>query len=154
MWIFYNTFILTYKASYFLLITSLVAQMAKNLPGLWKTWVQSLGGEDPLEKWVAVFFPGEFHGQRSLASYRPWGCRESDTTGQLTHTHAHVSYWKLPFVEIIKCQNHTTLFIYFDHASSIRNPNQGSNPHLLPLKCRIVITGLPGKSPDHIPDQL
>ena len=26
-----------------------------------------------------VFLPGEFHGQRSLVGYSPWGCRESDT---------------------------------------------------------------------------
>ena len=25
--------------------------------------------------------PGESHGQRSLAGYSPWGCKESDTTG-------------------------------------------------------------------------
>ena len=31
-----------------------------------------------------VFLPGEFHGQRSLVGYSPWGCRESDTTEQLT----------------------------------------------------------------------
>ena len=29
---------------------SLVAQMVKNLPAMWETWVQSLGQEDPLEK--------------------------------------------------------------------------------------------------------
>ena len=33
---------------------SLVAQMVKNLPGMWKTWVQSLGQEDPLEKEMAT----------------------------------------------------------------------------------------------------
>ena len=27
-----------------------------------------------------IFLPGEFHGQRSLAGYSPWGCKESDTT--------------------------------------------------------------------------
>ena len=27
-----------------------------------------------------VFLPGESHGQRSLAGYSPWGCKESDTT--------------------------------------------------------------------------
>ena len=27
-----------------------------------------------------VFLPGEFHGQRSLAGYSPWGCKESDMT--------------------------------------------------------------------------
>ena len=31
-----------------------------------------------------VFFPGEFHGQRSLAGYIPWGCKEQDMTEQLT----------------------------------------------------------------------
>ena len=27
-----------------------------------------------------VFLPGEFHGQRSLVGYSPWGHKESDTT--------------------------------------------------------------------------
>ena len=33
-------------------------------------------------KWppTPVFLPGEFHGQRSLVGYSPWGCKESDTT--------------------------------------------------------------------------
>ena len=33
-----------------------------------------------------VFLPGEFHGQRSLAGYSPWGHKGSDTTEQRTHT--------------------------------------------------------------------
>ena len=33
---------------------SLVAQMVKNLPAMWETWVQSLGQEDPLEKGMAT----------------------------------------------------------------------------------------------------
>ena len=32
------------------------------------------------------FLPGESHGQRSLAGYRPWGCKESDTTEGITLT--------------------------------------------------------------------
>ena len=32
----------------------LVAQRVKNLPAIWKTWVQSLGWEDPLEKAMAT----------------------------------------------------------------------------------------------------
>ena len=31
-----------------------------------------------------VFLPRESHGQRSLAGYSPWGCKESDTAEQLT----------------------------------------------------------------------
>ena len=33
---------------------SLVAQMVKRLPAMWKTWVQFLGWEDPLEKEMAI----------------------------------------------------------------------------------------------------
>ena len=33
---------------------SLVAQMIKNLPIMWETWVQSLGWEDPLEEDIAT----------------------------------------------------------------------------------------------------
>ena len=35
-------------------IASLVAQMVKHLPAMQKTWVQSLGLEDPLEKEMAT----------------------------------------------------------------------------------------------------
>ena len=35
---------------------SLVAQMVKNLPAVQETRVQSLGGEDPLEKEMATHF--------------------------------------------------------------------------------------------------
>ena len=37
-------------------------------------------------KWqpTLVFLPGESHGQRKLAGSSSWGCRESDTTEQLT----------------------------------------------------------------------
>ena len=33
---------------------SLVAQLAKNLPAMQETWVQSLGQEDPLEEEMAT----------------------------------------------------------------------------------------------------
>ena len=40
-----------------------VAQMVKNLTSMWETGVQSLGGEDPLEKGMATHFTilGIFH---------------------------------------------------------------------------------------------
>ena len=46
-------------------------------------WVQPLGWEEPLEEGMAttpVFWPGESHGQRSLAGYSPQGRKESDMT--------------------------------------------------------------------------
>ena len=47
---------------------SLVAQLVKNPPAMWETWVRSLGREDPLEKGkvpTPVFWPEEFHGLKS-----------------------------------------------------------------------------------------
>ena len=41
----YVSFMVTLKQK-----ASLVAQMAKNLPAMQETWVQSLGQEDPLEE--------------------------------------------------------------------------------------------------------
>ena len=32
-----------------------------------------------------VFLPGESHGQRSLAGYSPWGCKEWDTSEGMEH---------------------------------------------------------------------
>ena len=34
---------------------SFVAQLGKNPPAMWETWVQSLGWEDPLEKGKATY---------------------------------------------------------------------------------------------------
>ena len=44
-------------------------------------------------KWqpTPVFLPGESHGQRSLAGYSPWGCKESDMSKRLS-THAPVCF--------------------------------------------------------------
>ena len=41
-----------------------------------------------------VFLPGEFHGQRSLVGYSPWGPKESDTT-EARSMHKSLAY-KLP----------------------------------------------------------
>ena len=37
----------------------------------------------------SVFLPRKFHGQRSLAGYSLWGCKEPNMTGWLTHTVSH-----------------------------------------------------------------
>ena len=57
-------------------------------------WIQLLGGEDPLEAGTAttaVFLPGEYHGQRSLAGYGPCAHPESDMT---EHSTAHLCVWR------------------------------------------------------------
>ena len=69
--------------------------MVKHLPAMWKTWVLSLGREDPLEKKMAThsstLLPGKFHGLRSVVGYSPWSCKESDTTEQLRFSSFHFS---------------------------------------------------------------
>ena len=63
-------------------------------------WIRSLGWEDPQEEEMAtttVFLPGEFHEQRRLAGYSPWGHKESDTTEQLNITCRYkFSTWAFP----------------------------------------------------------
>ena len=64
-----------------------MAQTVKDAPVMQEIWVRSLGQEDPLEKeWLPtpVLLPGEFHGQRNLVGYSPWGHKELETTEQLT----------------------------------------------------------------------
>ena len=66
---------------------SLVIQTVESLPAVEETCVWLLGWKERLEKeWqpLPVFLPGEFHGQRSLVGYSPWGHKESDTTEWLT----------------------------------------------------------------------
>ena len=60
-----------------------MAQLVKNPPAMQETWILSLGWEDS---------PGEGNGyplydsslENSLDCIRPLGCKESDTTGQLS----------------------------------------------------------------------
>ena len=65
----------------------LVAQMAKNLPAMQETqfnpWDRKILWR---REWLPtpVFLPGEFHEQRSLVGYSPWGPKDSDTTDWLT----------------------------------------------------------------------
>ena len=49
--------------------------MVKNLPAMQETCVRSLDQKDTLER---GFLPGEFHGERILASHSPWSHRVGD----------------------------------------------------------------------------
>ena len=54
-------------------VLSLVAQLVKNPPAMWETWVQSLGWKIPGRRErppTSIFWPGEFHGW-----YSAWGRR-------------------------------------------------------------------------------
>ena len=65
----------------------LVAQMVKNLPAMWETWVRSLGWEDPLEKGMVThsrILASRIPWGEALTGYSPWGGKESDTTERLS----------------------------------------------------------------------
>ena len=49
-------------------------------------------------KSTPVFWPGEAHGQRSLVGYSSWGCKESDTTEQLTLSLSSAFHGLLQFI--------------------------------------------------------
>ena len=61
---------------------SLVAQLVKNPPAMWETWVQPRVWEDPRRRErlpIPVFCPGESHGL-----FSPWGRKEWDSTERLS----------------------------------------------------------------------
>ena len=54
-----------------------MAQLVKNPPAMWETWVQILGWEDPLEKRKAT--------HSGILAWRiPWGYKESEMTKRLS----------------------------------------------------------------------
>ena len=62
-------------------------QTVKNLPAMQETQVDPWVVQIPWRReWLPtpIFLPWKSHGQRSLAGYSPWGCKESDTAEQLT----------------------------------------------------------------------
>ena len=102
----------------------IVAQMVKNLPAIQETafnpWVRKIPWR---REWLLtlIFLPGEFHGQRSLAGYSPWSCKELDTTVQLTLSIFHCTYvlhllypficwWTLGLLPCLGCCKHFSLW--------------------------------------------
>ena len=66
---------------------SLVVQMVKNLPECRRLESNPWVGKIPWNRewqFIPVSLTGEFHRQRSLVGYSPWGHKQSDTGKQLT----------------------------------------------------------------------
>ena len=67
----------------------------KNPPAMQKTQVQSLGGEDPLEKEMAThssILAWRIPWTEKLGGLQSWGRKESDTTERLTHTNTECCF--------------------------------------------------------------
>ena len=67
-----------------------MAQVVKNQPAMWEALVHSLGWEDPLQKRMAT--------HSIIRAWRipwtiPWGCKELDTTDQLSVFYFHTIYF-------------------------------------------------------------
>ena len=73
---------------------SLVAQLVKNPPAMWETWVRSLGWEDPLEKGTAT--------HSSVLAWRiPWGRKELDVTERLSLFSVYASSLTMSFFFVL-----------------------------------------------------
>ena len=106
-----------------------MAQLVKNLPAVWETWVQPLGWEDPLEKGMATY--SIILAWRIPWTVYPWGHKEWDTT-EVTYSTVTVT------------QSRPTLCNPMD--SSL----PGSSIHGI-LQARIL-SGLPFPSPGDLPN--
>ena len=85
---------------------SLVAQLVKNLPAMWETWVGKIPGR---RAWppTPVFWPGEFHGL-----YSPWwsqrtlylGCAGSSLRGAGVYFSLWCEGFSLWYVDLSYCR--------------------------------------------------
>ena len=81
----------------------LIAQLVKNPPAMWETWVQSLDWEDPLEKGKST--------HSSILAWRiPWtvqGCKESDMTERISFSLSRmwraISIWTPSWLTVGLC---------------------------------------------------
>ena len=76
---------------------SLLAQLVKNPPAMWETWVWSLGWEDPLEEDNPIQYSclENPHGQRSLEGYRSQKEGHDWVTKHSTAHHLIIKRWQI-----------------------------------------------------------
>ena len=89
----------------------------------WRPWFNLWVGKIPWKReWQSTpgSFPGESHGQRSLAGFSPWGHKESDMTERLTHSRYLITYWMLPIFSQFKFprENLTSQILICYHVTS------------------------------------
>ena len=89
-----------------------------------------------------VFFPGEFHGQRSLVDYSPWGHKELDMTEQLTWPH-NINEYANRQIKVFLMQNAW----YSDdikswHFSTFMDRSRGNCCLTLSIHFKFILTAL------------
>ena len=83
------------KSKFFIDWTPLVAQTVKNRPAMQRPGLDSWIGKIPWGRtWqpIPAFLPGEFHGQRSLVGYNPWGQKSQKRLRDFHITHILTDY--------------------------------------------------------------
>ena len=123
--------------------------MRKNLPPMQESRIRSLGWKIPWRReWqpTPVFWPGEFHGQRSLPGYSLWGCKESDKTeGFHVPKPACSSFyllqmvrWNLPHKPVIQQYPLEFCFV-FSHWGLLKDScRSGKTPYGLSLEPELI----------------
>ena len=94
---------------------SLVVQTVKNPPRGpgFDPWVRKIPWKREWQP-TLIFLPGEFHGQRKLAGYSPWGRKELDMTEWLTHLCIYVFVVYIPqYLNGISLKARSILSLYF-----------------------------------------
>ena len=77
-----------------------------------------------------LFLPGEFHGQRSLVGYCPWGCKELDVTNAFTF-HKIAMFLQLGFLYLCKVSEDKSLVVF---GRTLREVRGG-----VLLECRVTV---------------
>ena len=119
-----------------------MTQMVKNLPAMQETLFDPRVGKIPWRRaWqlTPVFMPGKSHGQRSLASYGPWGCVELDTkqhTHMMHRNHIEIicihidilSLSQLPQLRYSESATYEPLLLTHTHTHTPFSELKGKNP--------------------------
>ena len=80
-----SLFVIYFIYSRYIYMASLVAQLVKNLPAMWETWVWSLSWEDPLDKGMAIH-------SNILAWRIPWTVQSLGSQSWTSLSHFHFIY--------------------------------------------------------------
>ena len=81
-----------------------------------------------------LFLPGKFCGQRSLASYSPWGCKESDrskpaSTNLSIHPNILTYIFKCIYFHLYTKKKKTLVLIHIFSKESVMNSSENKYPY-------------------------